>query len=109
MQMTRPFPLAVLLAGTFGAFAQSMDTGAMRSLLSGMKIPFVESTGGWKLTLEGQEAMLVLGSADLRLSLVRAGSAPLERVNQWNAGHRFSRAYVDGGGLHKPTWIPGMG
>jgi hypothetical protein len=96
--------VGAVLATAAAAFAQSGDNvpaTELRSLLTELKIPFEEGSGTTvKLKMDGRDAVLTIARRDLLISLQRAGQPPLDRINQWNATHRFTRAYLDSAGVH---------
>lgn len=93
---------ALCAIGSARSFAQSDSPSNIQSVLKSMNVPFVDSTKEdattFGFTLDGQSMSLVASKADLRLSLTVSGRAQFDRINLWNAQHRFARAYIDSEG-----------
>ena len=93
---------ALLLIAVVQGFAQAPSEepiDSLRSMLKSLNIPFQEDNPtAFKLMLGGSPATLKVSKADLALSYTVSSHPSGDKINQWNAGHRFTRAYLDSTG-----------
>jgi len=92
-----------LAAGARPAAAQEIMTSVsgshMEKILTGMGIDFEKKNDtAWKLDLDGKKVLLIMGNDNTDAQLyIGFGDTKVgaSKMNEWNANHRFSRAYAD--------------
>lgn len=77
----------------------SVSNSHMESVLRGMDVEFTtRNETSWRLKLEGATVVLFMGKnnedAQLYISFSDVTVTP-KQMNEWNANHRFGRAYAD--------------
>ena len=77
----------------------SVSGKKMESILAGMSIEFTKkSDTSWRLDLDGKTALLIMGNDNTDAQLYIAFgdvTVTAKQMNDWNASHRFGRAYAD--------------
>jgi len=97
------FALVVLAASARPAQAQDVLTSVsdkhMEELLGNLDLTFTKkSEHSWRIELEGKKALLIMANDNTDAQLYIAFGdiqVSTSKMNDWNADHRFGRAYAD--------------
>ena len=80
----------------------SVSAKHMESILKSMDLEFEKrSDTSWRVDLDGKKVLLIMGNDNTDAQLyIGFGDTQVnaKQMNQWNADHRFGRAYADDDG-----------
>jgi hypothetical protein len=79
-----------------GEIVKELSDSNTQRILEAIKIEYTEvAPGTYKFSLGGYEMLFFNKGKNLQFYALFKKKIPLGRINEWNAGNRYSRAYLD--------------